>query len=185
MIILGIDPGVATIGYGLVKKHGKILKSLDYGCIVTKPEDDFHDRLSIIYKEIRSLVKEHEPDVVACEEIFFYKNTKTALNVGHARGVILLALNSMHVEIVGYTPLHVKQVITGYGRAEKKEIQEDIKNILGMDKIPKPDDAADALAIAVCHLCAKGKVKKAQKRGKIETKEAIQRLLDISKKIPE
>ena len=170
MKILGIDPGVATIGYGVVKKQGKILKSLDYVCIITISEDGFYNRLSLIYKEVRNLVRQHEPDAVACEEIFFFKNTKTAINVGHARGVILLALNNMGIEIFEYTPLHIKQIITGYGRAEKKEIQEEIKNILGMDDIPKPDDAADALAVAVCHLCAKGKVKKAKKRGKIETK---------------
>jgi crossover junction endodeoxyribonuclease RuvC len=170
MKILGIDPGVATIGYGVVKKQGRTLESIDYGCIITSSEDDFHKRLNSIYKEVRYLVRKHEPDAVACEEIFFYKNTKTALNVGHARGVILLALSKLGAEIFEYTPLHVKQVITGYGRAEKKEIQEKVKEILSLDEIPKPDDAADALAIALCHLCSRGDMKKAKNRKKVKPK---------------
>jgi len=157
MKVLGIDPGVATIGYGLIKKHKNRIKLIDYGCIFTAAGEDFHKRLNSIYREIRKLVREYQPDVVACEEIFFYKNTKTALNVGHARGVIILALSKMGVEIVEYTPLHIKQIITGYGRAEKKEIQAEIKKILSLKDLPKPDDAADALAVAVCHLYSKNK----------------------------
>jgi len=164
MKVLGIDPGVATIGYGIVKNQGKYLKMIDYGCIITDHQDDFHHRLGDIYKEIRGLVRVYKPDVVACEEIFFYKNTKTALNVGHARGVIMLALGKMKVEIVEYTPLHVKQIITGYGRAGKGEVQERIKKLLKLKELPRPDDAADALAIAVCHLCARGKVRRARRR---------------------
>jgi len=164
MKVLGIDPGVATIGYGIVKNQGKNLKMIDYGCIITDHKADFHHRLGDIYKEIRGLVRVYKPDVVACEEIFFYKNTKTALNVGHARGVIMLALGKMKVEIVEYTPLHVKQIITGYGRAGKGEVQERIKKLLKLKELPRPDDAADALAIAVCHLCARGKVRRARRR---------------------
>jgi crossover junction endodeoxyribonuclease RuvC len=164
MKILGIDPGVATIGYGMVEKKGDDLNLIDYGCIITNSEDIFHKRLSVIYREVRCLVKKYEPDAVACEEIFFFKNAKTAINVGHARGVILLALGSMGMEIFEYTPLHVKQIITGYGRADKKEMQEMTKKILGLEKIPKPDDAADALAIALCHLWNKGEIRRTRKQ---------------------
>jgi crossover junction endodeoxyribonuclease RuvC len=164
MKIMGIDPGVATIGYGVIDKQGKDLKFVDYGCIITKSEEIFHKRLGIIYKEVRALVKKHQPDAVACEEIFFFNNAKTAINVGHARGVILLALSGLKMDIFEYTPLHVKQIITGYGRADKKEMQEKTKQILGLAEIPKPDDAADALAIALCHLWNQGGMRRTRRQ---------------------
>lgn len=167
MKILGIDPGVATTGYGIIKNSGKKMELVDYGCIITVMEDGFSKRLDGIYKEIRKLIKEHNPDVVACEEIFFFKNAKTALKVGHARGVMLLAFNRMGIEVFEYSPLHVKQVITGYGRAEKKEMQDKVQELLSLKELPKPDDAADALAVAICHIYAgqKGRKKTVRKEG--------------------
>ena len=173
MIILGIDPGIATIGYGVIKENKHKIEMIDYGCILTKSCDNFHVRLNDIFKDVRKLLKNFNPDIVVCEEIFFYKNAKTAINVGHARGVIMLALIKSNVEIIEYTPLHVKQVITGYGRADKKEMQSKIKKILKLKDIPKPDDAADALAIAICHIHKRKWDSKPKKQQKVTSKKKL------------
>jgi crossover junction endodeoxyribonuclease RuvC len=151
MIILGIDPGTATTGYGLIKKDGQKYQFLKYGCILTPAKTPLHDRLETIFEELTELVSEHQPDHIAVEELFFNSNTTTAMSVGQARGVILLAAKKAGLSIFEYTPLEVKMALTGYGRADKKQMQQMVKVLLGLSEIPKPDDAADALAIAICH----------------------------------
>lgn len=152
MKTLGIDPGTATTGYGVICENGNGLETLEYGCIKTSPKSSSHERLALIYKELKALIKKHKPDCVAVEKIFFGINTKTAIAVGQARGVILLSAAEAKVKIAEYTPLQVKLAITGYGRAEKGQIQKMVKTLLKLKQIPKPDDAADALAIALCQL---------------------------------
>ncbi len=155
MIILGIDPGVATTGYGVIQtiRGGKI-KFITYGCIKTAPDNNPSERLKDIYKEIRSLIKKYKPHEVAVEEIFFCRNAKTAISVGQSKGVILLAASNAKKRVFQYTPLQVKQLVGGHGMSEKKKIQNQVKRILGLKKVPKPDDAADALAVALCHALA-------------------------------
>ena len=153
MTILGIDPGIATTGFGVIKspttKNGK-LRVVDYGCIVTSPNLPAGERLKKINKELNKLIKKHNPKVLAVESIYFFKNLKTAMPVSQAKGVILLTAAKKKIPVYEITPLQVKMTITGYGRAEKKQIQKTIKVLLKLPEIPKPDDAADALAIAVC-----------------------------------
>lgn len=151
MLVLGVDPGSAITGYGLVKQISNKLEALDYGCIRTSPSQSLEVRLQKIYKEIKALINHYKPDYFAVEELFFNKNVKTALTVGHARGVIVLAGAESNLAINEYTPLQVKQAVVGYGRAEKSQIQFMVKTILGLPDIPKPDDVADALAVAICH----------------------------------
>lgn len=151
MIILGIDPGIAIVGYGVIEYVGNSYKTIEYGCITTDPKYDFPQRLKIIYDEMIDIIDTYKPEDMAIEELFFNKNTKTALKVGHARGVIVLAAVNSGLSIYEYTPLQIKQGIVGYGRAEKQQIQEMVKMLLNLKKIPKPDDAADALAVALCH----------------------------------
>ena len=151
MIILGVDPGTATTGYGVVKKEGSKYTLIDYGVILTPAKTELHDRLDTIFDELTEIIKEHNPDEVVVEELFFATNAKTAISVGQARGVILLAAKKQAKPIAEYTPLEVKMAITGYGQADKKQIQQMVKAILALKEIPKPDDAADALAIALCH----------------------------------
>ncbi len=151
MIILGIDPGTATTGYGVIEnKNGKI-KAVDHGCILTKTGQDLEDRLDIIFNDLTDIIKNFKPEMVAVEELFFASNAKTAISVGHARGVILLACKKAKVPVYEYTPLQVKQAICGYGRGDKQQIQKMVKALLNLNEIPKPDDAADGLAIAICH----------------------------------
>jgi len=154
MIILGIDPGTAIIGFGFIKKTGNKLKCLDYGVIRTKPELSDAQRLKILYNELGRLIKKNKPDIVSIEKLYFFKNFKTAIPVAQAKGVILLAAVKKGIPIVEFTPLQMKMIITGYGRADKKQVQEKIKKLLKLKEIPKPDDAADALGIAIC--CARG-----------------------------
>ncbi len=151
MIILGIDPGIAIVGYGLIKMDGNKLTMLEYGCINTSSKSDTPTRLKVIYDEISDIIKEYNPSELAIEELFFNKNVKTAITVGQARGVEILAAANNGLEIYEYTPLQIKQAVVGYGRAEKHQIQEVVKMILNLNQIPKPDDAADALAVAICH----------------------------------
>ena len=151
MIILGIDPGTAITGYGVVSHEGNHLKRITFGAVRTGPELPMPVRLSRIYKEVSTIITEYRPEVVAVEELFFNKNVRTALAVGQARGVILLAAETAGLSIVEYTPLQVKQAVVGYGRAEKLQVQEMVRMLLCLTEIPKPDDAADALAIAICH----------------------------------
>lgn len=150
MIICGIDPGTATTGFGVVKKDRGSFLMLDYGVITTSPKDTNSKRLEKIFQEIFLLLKKHKPDLVVVEKLYFFKNLKTAMPVAEARGVILLAIQQNRIKIIELTPLEVKMGICGYGRAEKQQVQKMVKEILKLEKIPKPDDAADALALAIC-----------------------------------
>ena len=151
MRIIGIDPGTAICGYSVLDYIGNKFTLLDYGVVTTPANSDLEKRLYTIYQELKELIEKHQPQFLAVEDLFFNTNAKTALSVGHARGVILLLGAMMGLEVFSYTPLQVKQSVVGYGRAEKKQIQEMVKLILNMEKIPKPDDAADAIAVAICH----------------------------------
>ncbi|MBI2041391.1 MAG: crossover junction endodeoxyribonuclease RuvC [Candidatus Nealsonbacteria bacterium] len=153
MIILGIDPGTATTGYGVIDKS-KTLKCLDYGIIQTSPSFTDAERLNTLSGELDKIIKKHNPEILAVESIYFFKNLKTALPVSQARGVILLAAGKKKIPVKEITPLQVKMGVAGYGRAEKKQVQKMIQYLLNLAEMPKPDDAADALAVAVC--CAKG-----------------------------
>lgn len=150
MIILGIDPGYAIIGYGVIDTT-KSNMVLDYGAITTPKEDSLPIRLEAIENSLKFLFDKFRPDVVAIEELFYFKNQKTVIQVAQARGVIMLACQKYCGNIYEYTPLQIKQALTGQGRAEKAQVQYMVKAILGLNSIPKPDDAADALAVAICH----------------------------------
>lgn len=151
MKIIGIDPGIAIVGYGVLEQRGNRLVPLDYGCIRTEAALSVPARLKRIYDEVKNLFQEYSPDVVAVEKLFFNRNVTTAFTVGQARGVILLASEEAKVPVAEYTPLQVKMAVVGYGQAEKRQVQEMVRLLLSLSKIPKPDDAADALAIAICH----------------------------------
>ena len=152
MIIMGIDPGLAIMGYGVIEyQRGGAMKPIDYGCIFTEADLRLPQRLLRIYDGVQALYKRFCPDAIAMEELFFNKNVKTALLVGQSMGTALVsdALNTE--ELYEYTPLQVKQAVVGYGRADKHQVQTMVKTILNLREIPKPDDAADALAVAICH----------------------------------
>lgn len=151
MIILGIDPGIAILGYGIVEYNGNSFKTLDYGAVLTDSKETTPNRLNKIYEELEKLLDIYKPDAVAIEELFFNKNAKTAIVVGQARGVAILAAAQRNLEIFEYTPLQVKQGVVGYGRADKKQVQVMVKTFLNLKTVPKPDDVADALAVAICH----------------------------------
>lgn len=151
MIILGIDPGIAIVGYSVVECKGNKFKPLEYGCITTKSNELFPDRIKTIYSRLIEIIDKYKPDDLAIEELFFNKNVKTAIKVGQARGVEILAAANMGLGIYEYTPLQIKQAVVGYGRADKKQVQEMVKIILNLKEVPKPDDVADALAVAICH----------------------------------
>lgn len=151
MRILGIDPGYAIVGWGVVDFDNNHYKTVDYGAITTEKDMEMSLRLKNIYAEISMLVDKYMPDVVAIEELFFNKNVKTAILVAQARGVAITACVNRNVPLFEYTPLQIKQALVGYGRADKIQVQQMVKLILHLDKIPKPDDTADALAVAVCH----------------------------------
>ncbi len=151
MIILGIDPGIAIVGYGIVEYNGNSFKTLDYGAIFTDSKESTPNRLNKIYEELGKLIDIYKPEVAAIEELFFNKNVKTAIAVGQARGVLILTAARKNLDIYEYTPLQVKQGVVGYGRAEKKQVQMMVKTFLNLRSIPKPDDVADALAVAICH----------------------------------
>ncbi len=151
MKILGIDPGYAIVGYGVVEYKNTSFTTLDYGAIITHKDTDFNKRLLEIYNEYIDILKRHKPDAVAVEKLFFTNNQKTAIDVAQARGLILLGAQQMNIPCFEYTPLQVKQAVVGYGRAEKAQVMDMTKRLLKLDKVPKPDDTADALAIAICH----------------------------------
>lgn len=151
MVILGIDPGFATVGYGIIKHEGNSFAPIHYGAILTPAKTELPYRLSLIYDGITELIKKYRPDVVAIEELFFNTNITTGIAVGHARGVIMLAAEKCGVKCYEYTPLQIKQAVVGYGRAEKRQVMEMTRIILNLEKIPRPDDTADALACAICH----------------------------------
>ncbi len=150
MIILGLDPGTATTGYGVIKKETNGLSCVSFGCIKTSAGLEPAKRFTIIRKELISIIKKYNPDYSAIEKLFFTKNVKTAISVSHARGVILETLNEHVLPIYEYTPLQVKQAVTSYGRADKTQIQKMVRVLLSLKEIPEPDDAADALAVAIC-----------------------------------
>ena len=152
MTIIGIDPGTGRMGWGIVKKEKGTESLVDCGCFETKANSPLPERLGLIYDFLDNLVKEHKPDQASVENLFFATNAKTAMDVGAARGVILLVLQQNHLPIFQYTPLEVKSSLTGYGQADKKQIQFMITKILHLKDTPKPDDAADAVAIALTHL---------------------------------
>lgn len=151
MIILGIDPGIATIGYGVITADRGKFTALEYGAIITKPHQLLEDRLKQIYDKITEIIIRHRPDCMATEEIFFNKNVKTAVDVSQGRGVILLSARNQNVDIYEYTPLQIKSSVVGYGRADKQQIIYMTRLLLKLDKDPTPDDTADALAVAICH----------------------------------
>ena len=151
MRILGIDPGYGIVGFGIIDYENSNYKVVDYGVIETPKEEDISVRLAMIYEAIGKLTETFKPNQIAVEELFFFKNQTTVIPVAEARGVILLAAVHSCGEIFEYTPLQIKQALTGNGRAEKAQVQFMVKAILGLEKIPKPDDAADALAVAICH----------------------------------
>jgi crossover junction endodeoxyribonuclease RuvC len=150
-IILGIDPGTATMGWGVIRQEGNRLHYVQHGAIVTPSGWEMPRRLGRLFDGVTELVKGYRPETVAVEELFFNTNVTTAITVGQARGVALLAAYRAGIEVAEYTPLQVKQAITSYGRAEKRQVQEMVKTLLNLCEIPRPDDAADGLAIAVCH----------------------------------
>lgn len=150
MIILGVDPGTASTGYGLINTE-KNIEMIGCDCIHTSPEMEMADRLKIIYQKIGEVIKRYHPKEVAIEQIYFSKNSKTALSIGQARGVIMLAASNEEIRIFNYTPLEVKQTVTGYGRATKHQIKHMVKDLLHLPSVPRSDDAADALAVAICH----------------------------------
>ncbi|MFN8518399.1 MAG: crossover junction endodeoxyribonuclease RuvC [Chloroflexota bacterium] len=150
MIVLGIDPGTARTGYGLVHRDGGRLQAVDYGCLETVPDRELPERLLIIHQAVSELIAEHRPAVVGVERLFFNKNVQTAFAVGQARGVVLLAAAQAGLQVYEYGPHEVKMAVTGYGKAPKDQVQRMVQMILGLTAIPHPDDAADALAVAVC-----------------------------------
>ena len=150
MITLGIDPGTARLGYGVVEAADDPIL-LDFGVIETAPTADMPMRLAGLFDAVSDLIEQHSPDVLAVEQLFFARNVTTAIAVGQARGVVLLAAARAAVDVVEYSPSEVKHAVVGYGKADKTQIQEMVRIILGMDHPPRPDDAADALAIALCH----------------------------------
>jgi len=155
---LGIDPGLAGTGYGVILQDKSKLSLLNYGCIKTSKEQPFEDRLDCIYRGIVGILEKYKPDFCSLEELFFAKNVKSALKVGEARGVVILAAKHKNLKIYEYTPLQIKEALTSYGRADKGQIQTMVKILLRMKEIPEPDHAADALAAAIC--CANDSFKK-------------------------
>ena len=151
MIILGFDPGIAIVGFGLIEKKGNQIKPIQYGSIQTKANLETGIRLKQIYDSVKEIISKYKPDAVSIEKLYFNRNVTTALTVGQARGILMLAAVEADIPIFEYTPLQIKQALVGYGRAEKKQIQEMVKLYLSLKEIPKPDDVADALATAICH----------------------------------
>lgn len=156
MIILGIDPGYAIVGYGVISVSQSRYRPLEYGAITTDAGCDFVRRLEIIYDGVAAVIEHSKPDALSIEKLYFNSNQKTAIGVAEARGVVLLAAQKAGIEIYEYTPLQVKMAVTGFGRAEKPQIMEMTRRLLCLKEVPKPDDTADALAIAICHGQAAG-----------------------------
>ena len=148
--ILGIDPGYAIVGYGVVDYAKNSFSVVGYGAVTTKAKTPFEDRLSVIYDDIIQIIEKYKPHRLSIEKLYFNTNSTTAIDVAQARGVIVLAAKQKGVEVYEYTPLQVKQAVTGYGRAEKHQVMEMVKSLLSLKAVPKPDDTADALAIAIC-----------------------------------
>lgn len=151
MIILGIDPGYAIVGIGVIEYVGNKFRPLEYNAITTQAHTPTSLRLKTLYDEINIFIDKYKPDAIAIEELFFNSNAKTAILVAQARGVLIVAATNKGIPIFEYTPLQIKQAVTGYGRADKNQVQQMVKMLLSLNVIPKPDDAADALAVAICH----------------------------------
>jgi crossover junction endodeoxyribonuclease RuvC len=151
MRILGIDPGTATTGYGIVERVGSTPRLIDYGAVTTSPRKTAPERLLRVYTRINEVMDQYAPDVIVMERLFFAKNQTTAIAVGKACGVMQFAAAQRGLEVIEYTPMEVKQAVVGYGGAEKRQIQYMVQRILGLDEPPSPDDAADALALCICH----------------------------------
>jgi len=149
VLVLGVDPGTAVTGYGLVRQ-GTRLEALEYGVIRTSSNLSLSERLLVIHEELTGVLGRHRVDLVAVEQVFFSRNVRTALAVGQARGVVLLTAAAAGVPVSEYTPLEVKDAVTGYGRADKRQVQAMVRSLLGLPSVPRPDDAADALAVAIC-----------------------------------
>ncbi len=150
MKILGIDPGTAAIGLGLIEYKNKKAALVAFDCLTTNPEETTAERLRDLHQKLTKFIKKYKPEIITVEDLFFFKNAKTVIKVSQARGVILLAASQQKITVFEYTPLQIKQALTGYGRAEKKQVQHMVKAVLGLKEIPRPDDAADALAVAIC-----------------------------------
>jgi len=152
MRVLGIDPGTAITGYAVVEETAGSLQMITLGVITTPAKTPLPSRLQTIHNELKEIVAEYEPEAAAVEELFFSRNARTAMSVGHARGVILLALADSDLPIAEYTPMQIKQAVTGYGNATKHQVQEMVRMLLALSETPRPDDAADAAAVAICYL---------------------------------
>lgn len=153
MLVLGIDPGIAITGYGLIRNHPqKDYECLSYGVVTTKAGLSDAERLKLLFDELTELIHLHRPETCAVEKLFFQKNVKTALSVGQARGVVMLTLAQAGLPIEEYTPNEIKQTVCGYGNATKLQVQRMVQTLLRLEELPKPDDAADALAVAICHI---------------------------------
>lgn len=155
MKILGVDPGIGRMGWGVIVKEKNTIHTIGYGCIETLPNSDAPGRLYAIHDEISRIIDEYNPEILAIEDLFFSKNVKTAFSVGQARGVVLLAASQKNLSVAVYTPPQVKSAVTGYGKADKKQVGQMVKLQLRLKEIPKPDDTADALAIALTHIFTK------------------------------
>ena len=158
MIILGIDPGYAIVGWGVIDYKNNHFRALDFGAVLTEAHTPFNERLEIIYNGLNEVIARNNPDVMSIEKLFYNSNQKTVIDVAQARGVVMLCAQQHSLPVFEYTPLQVKQSVVGYGRAEKKQVQEMTKRILSLEKVPKPDDTADALAMAICHAHSSGSV---------------------------
>lgn len=156
MIILGIDPGIAIVGWGVIDFTGNKLRPIAYGAITTPAHTPLTRRLESIYNDLSMIIDKYKPEAISVEELFFNTNVKTAITVAHARGIVLLCASQKGVPDFEYTPLQAKQALTGYGRADKQQMQNMVKIMLGLNAVPKPDDVADALAIAICHAHSSG-----------------------------
>ncbi len=151
MVILGVDPGTARLGWGIIKEKSSKQSVGDYGCLETKKHKSDAARLKTLFNDFTKLLKKYKPDAVAVEDLFFFKNQTTVIKVSQARGAILLAAEQLGISTFSYSPLQVKMAVTGYGKADKRQVQQMTKSILKLDSIPKPDDTADALAVALTH----------------------------------
>jgi len=160
MIIFGVDPGFAITGYGVIEYRNNRFRTIDYGVVTTEAKAELSHRLLVLSDRLQELLEIYKPDAMAVEELFFSTNIKTAIAVGHGRGVVLLTAAKAKIPVFEYTPLQVKQAVVGYGRAKKEQVQYMVKVLLALDSVPKPDDAADALAVAICHAHSSGIEKK-------------------------
>ncbi len=156
MVILGIDPGLARMGYGALARVGNRYRAMEYGTLTTSAKDPLEERLAILFNQLRKILKKVKPEAVAMEELFFSRNTKTAIAVGQARGAALTACGLEGVRVYEYRPMEIKQAVAGFGGADKGQVQKMVKLLLGLDKVPQPDDTADALAAALAHAQCSG-----------------------------